>query len=63
MQIIFIHPGGGTHVSGFKTALTRVLNNYAKDNNLIKGKISLTGDDMREGLNGHYFCKISKSSI
>lgn len=43
-------PGGGTHVSGFKTALTRVLNNYAKDNNLIKGKISLTGDDMREGL-------------
>ena len=43
-------PGGGTHVSGFKTALTRVLNNYAKDNNLIKGKVSLTGDDMREGL-------------
>ncbi len=43
-------PGGGTHVSGFKTALTRVLNNYAKENNLIKGKLSLTGDDMREGL-------------
>tara|TARA_B100001971_G_scaffold213155_1_gene245616 strand:- start:211186 stop:213630 length:2445 start_codon:yes stop_codon:yes gene_type:complete len=43
-------PGGGTHVSGFKTALTRVLNNYAKDNNVVKGKISLTGDDMREGL-------------
>jgi DNA gyrase subunit B len=43
-------PGGGTHVSGFKTALTRVLNAYAKDNNLLKGKISLTGDDMREGL-------------
>lgn len=43
-------PGGGTHVSGFKTALTRVLNAYAKDNNLIKGKINLTGDDMREGL-------------
>jgi len=43
-------PGGGTHISGFKTALTRVLNNYAKDNNLIKGKLSLTGDDMREGL-------------
>lgn len=43
-------PGGGTHVSGFKTALTRVLNNYAKDNNLLKGKLSLTGDDMREGL-------------
>ena len=43
-------PGGGTHVSGFKTALTRVLNAYAKDNNLIKGKVNLTGDDMREGL-------------
>ena len=43
-------PGGGTHISGFKTALTRVLNSYAKENNLIKGKISLTGDDMREGL-------------
>lgn len=43
-------PGGGTHVSGFKTALTRVLNGYAKDNNLIKGKVNLTGDDMREGL-------------
>jgi len=43
-------PGGGTHISGFKTALTRVLNAYAKDNNLIKGKLNLTGDDMREGL-------------
>ncbi len=44
-------PEGGTHVSGFKTALTRVLNNYAKDNNLLKNiKIALTGDDMREGL-------------
>jgi len=43
-------PGGGTHISGFKTALTRVLNNYSKDNNVLKGKVSLTGDDMREGL-------------
>ena len=44
-------PEGGVHVSGFKTALTRVLNNYAKDNNILKNiKISLTGDDMREGL-------------
>ena len=44
-------PEGGTHVSGFKTALTRVLNNYAKDNNILKNvKITLTGDDMREGL-------------
>jgi DNA gyrase subunit B len=44
-------PEGGVHVSGFKTALTRVLNNYAKDNNILKNvKINLTGDDMREGL-------------
>lgn len=44
-------PEGGVHVSGFKTALTRVLNNYAKDNNILKNvKITLTGDDMREGL-------------
>jgi DNA gyrase subunit B len=44
-------PQGGTHVSGLKSALTRVLNNYAKDNNLLKNaKITLTGDDMREGL-------------
>ncbi len=44
-------PEGGTHISGFKTALTRVLNNYGKDNNIFKNiKISLTGDDMREGL-------------
>ncbi len=52
-------PGGGTHVSGFKTALTRVLNNYAKDNNLIKGKLSLTGDDMREGLTAIISAKLA----
>ena len=44
-------PEGGTHVSGFKTALTRVINSYGKENNLFKGmKTALTGDDMREGL-------------
>jgi DNA gyrase subunit B len=44
-------PSGGTHISGFKTALTRVFNSYAKENNLLKNvKINLTGDDMREGL-------------
>ncbi len=40
---------GGTHLSGFKAALTRSLNEYARQNNLVKGG-SLSGDDAREGL-------------
>lgn len=43
---------GGTHLVGFRTALTRTFNNYAYKNKLIKenSKISLTGDDFKEGL-------------
>ncbi len=42
---------GGTHITGFKTALTRTLNNYAKKNNLNKnGEEVFTGDDVLEGL-------------
>ena len=42
---------GGTHLSGFRTALTRVINNYAKQNNIIKDKDpAISGDDCREGL-------------
>ena len=41
---------GGTHLSGFRGALTRTINKYGRDNKLIKEKDSLTGDDMREGL-------------
>jgi DNA gyrase subunit B len=42
---------GGTHLSGFRTALTRVINTYARQNELLKEKdLSLTGDDVREGL-------------
>jgi DNA gyrase subunit B len=42
---------GGTHLQGFRNALTRVLNNYAEEKGLLKKeKIKLTGEDMREGL-------------
>ncbi len=42
---------GGTHVTGFKTALTRTLNSYARKNNLVKeSEDSFTGDDVMEGL-------------
>lgn len=45
------NPEGGTHMVGFRTALTRTLNNYARNKNLIKEKQeNLTGDDVREGL-------------
>jgi len=44
-------PEGGTHVTGFKTALTRTLNAYAKNNNLAKnGEETFTGDDALEGI-------------
>ena len=41
---------GGTHIIGFKTALTRVANDYIKSNKLSKEDAKLTGDDVREGL-------------
>ncbi len=44
-------PDGGTHLSGFKTALTRTLNNYAKETGVLKGSgPAISGDDWREGL-------------
>jgi DNA gyrase subunit B len=41
---------GGTHLTGFRTALTRAINNYAKGKNLLKNELTISGDDTREGL-------------
>ena len=41
---------GGSHETGFKTALTRVINDYGKKSGQLKGNASLSGDDVREGL-------------
>ena len=52
-------PDGGTHVVGFRTALTRVVNDYARKNSLLKEKEdNLTGDDIREGLTAVILVKI-----
>jgi len=52
-------PDGGTHLVGFRMALTRVINDYARKNNLLKEKEdNLTGDDIREGLTAVILVKL-----
>lgn len=52
-------PDGGTHLVGFRTALTRVINDYARKNGLLKEKEeNLTGDDIREGLTAIILVKL-----
>lgn len=51
---------GGTHVSGFRRALTRALKSYAERNNLIKGKVALSGEDFREGLTAVLSIKVAE---
>jgi DNA gyrase subunit B len=51
---------GGTHLTGFSTALTRVLNSYIKSHNLLKSdKIAISGEDMREGLTAVISVKVA----
>ncbi len=52
-------PDGGTHLIGFRSALTRVINDYARKNGLLKEKEdNLTGDDIREGLTAIILVKL-----
>ncbi|MCM1084685.1 MAG: DNA topoisomerase (ATP-hydrolyzing) subunit B [Clostridium sp.] len=54
-------PEGGTHLTGFKSAITKVFNDYARTNKLIKEKDeNLSGDDLREGLTAVVSIKISE---
>lgn len=41
---------GGTHLEGFKNSLTKIINDYGKNNNILKGDEKLSGDDVREGV-------------
>ena len=51
---------GGTHISGFRRALTRALKNYGEKNRLIKGKFSVSGEDFREGLTAVISIKVQE---
>ncbi|HZP55693.1 MAG TPA: DNA topoisomerase (ATP-hydrolyzing) subunit B [Candidatus Saccharimonadales bacterium] len=54
------NPDGGSHLTGFRTALTRVINDYARKNGLLKEKEeNLSGDDVREGLTAVILVKLT----
>ena len=54
---------GGTHESGFKTALTKAINDYAEENSLLKGKAKLEGSDIREGLTAIISLRIPEQKL
>jgi DNA gyrase subunit B len=51
---------GGTHVTGFRTALTRVINDYVRSNKLVKDEKKITGDDAIEGLTGVISARVAE---
>lgn len=53
--------GGGTHENGFRTAITRAVNDYAENNGLLRSKTKLEGNDIREGLTAVISLRIPES--
>ena len=56
-------PEGGMHETGFKTALTRVINNCGQKNNIIKGDDKVSGDDVREGISAVISVKLPEAQF
>lgn len=56
-------PDGGTHVNGFRTALNKVLKDYADKNKLLKEKEAFTSEDLREGLTAVIFVKMPANDL
>ena len=56
-------PEGGMHETGFKTALTRVLNNYGMNHGIIKGDDKVSGDDCREGITAIISVKLTDAQF
>ena len=56
-------PEGGMHETGFKTALTRVLNNYGAKNGIIKGDDKVSGEDCREGITAIISVKLTDAQF
>ena len=55
---------GGTHLAGFRGALTRTINNFASSSGVLKReKVSFTGEDSREGVDLRSFCQGSGSQV
>ncbi len=56
---MYLNPDGGTHLTGFRSALTRVINDYARKTSLLKEKEeNLSGEDTREGLTAIILVKL-----